>query len=305
MNYHVPVLLNETVHMLRVRPDGRYIDGTAGGGGHAAAVARLLNGDALLAVDRDADAVAAASEALKDYPCAAVVKGDFHDIKAIAKAHGFDSADGVLLDLGVSSHQLDDAGRGFSYHMDAPLDMRMDQDASLTAAAICNTWSEADIAAILRDYGEERWAARIARVLCDRRPVYTTHDLVNIIDAAIPKKFRLKDDGHPARRTFQALRIAVNDELKPLNAALCDSMDILKPGGRLCVITFHSLEDRIVKRAFQTFEHPCVCPRDAPICVCGGKKVARVVGKPLRASADELQANPRARSATLRTAEKV
>ena len=218
--------------------------------------------------------------------------------------------DGALLDLGVSSHQLDVRERGFSYHDDAPLDMRMDADAPLTAADIVNDWPPEEIARILREYGEENWAAQIARVIADRREtarIETTAQLVAIIDAAIPKKFRVREGGaHPARRTFQALRIAVNDELAPLADALRDILSLLRPGGRLCVIAFHSLEDRIVKNTFREMADPCTCPKHFPVCVCGKKPVARLITrKPVTASPEELAANPRARSALLRVVEKL
>ena len=217
--------------------------------------------------------------------------------------------DGILADLGVSSHQLDVRERGFSYHDDAPLDMRMDQSQDLDAREIINTWPEDELNRIFRDYGEEKWARQIARVICDRRKDATierTSQLVSIIDAAIPKKFRAKDDSHLARRTFQALRIAVNDELTPLEPALRALTALLKPGGRLCVITFHSLEDRIVKNAFRTLADPCTCPKHFPVCLCGKKPVVRLITrKPITASEAERADNPRARSASLRVVEKL
>ncbi len=215
----------------------------------------------------------------------------------------------MLADLGVSSHQLDERERGFSYHDDAPLDMRMDASQPLSARKIVNEWPEDALTEILRDYGEEKWARQIARVICDRRasvPIERTSQLVGIVDAAIPKKFRAKDGSHPARRTFQALRIAVNDELRPLEQALRDLAGLLNPGGRLCVIAFHSLEDRIVKNTFRTLADPCICPKNLPVCVCGRRPTVRLVTrKPITASEAELAENPRARSATLRIAEKL
>ena len=215
----------------------------------------------------------------------------------------------MLLDLGVSSPQLDTPERGFSYHEDAPLDMRMDRSRGRTAAELLNTASEQELTEIIRDYGEEKWAARIAKIICEHReqkPLQTTFDLVDAVDAAIPKAVRRKDDGHPARRTFQAVRIAVNDELSPLDQAIRDLTDCLKPGGRICVITFHSLEDRMVKRCFQRLQHPCICPPKAPICTCGRKPVVRVLaGGAVKPSAEEVERNPRARSAKLRVAEKL
>ena len=237
------------------------------------------------------------------------VRGNFHDARQLLADAGVTRVDGILADLGVSSHQLDVRERGFSYHDDAPLDMRMDRSQSLSAYEIVNTWSEDELNRILRDFGEENWARQIARVICDRRraaPIERTSQLVAIIDAAIPKKFRAKDGSHPARRTFQALRIAVNDELTPLQPALNDLAELLNPGGRLCVITFHSLEDRIVKNAFRTLADPCICPKNMPICVCGRKPTVKLITrKPITASPGELAQNPRARSASLRIVEKL
>ncbi|MBE5767265.1 MAG: 16S rRNA (cytosine(1402)-N(4))-methyltransferase RsmH [Clostridiales bacterium] len=302
---HISVLLNETVDALEVKEGGLYLDGTLGGGGHSQAI--LERGGRVIGIDRDPNAIQAASERLKAYGDRfRAVRGNFHDVKMLID----EELDGAVLDLGVSSHQLDVRERGFSYHDNAPLDMRMDTDAPLTAANIVNEWSESEIARVIRDFGEENWAVQIARVICDRRkqaPIETTAQLVAIIDAAIPKKFRAKEGGaHPARRTFQALRIAVNDELDPLKDALFDIMDMLKTEGRLSVIAFHSLEDRIVKTAFRTMADPCTCPKNMPICVCGKKPVANIITrKPITASEEELTANPRARSATLRVAEKI
>ena len=244
--------------------------------------------------------------------CRALASRQIKSVSATAKKlleeAGAEALDGALLDLGVSSPQLDTAERGFSYHEDAPLDMRMDQRQAMTAADFLNTADEREIMEVIRDYGEEKWAARIARIICEHRaekPFATTFDLVHAVDAAIPKAVRRKDDGHPARRTFQAIRIAVNDELKPLEQALKDLTDCLKPGGRICVITFHSLEDRIVKRCFKTLENPCICPRKAPICTCGRKPVVKVLaGGAVAPSKEEIERNPRSRSAKLRVAEK-
>ncbi|MBR2571130.1 MAG: 16S rRNA (cytosine(1402)-N(4))-methyltransferase RsmH [Clostridia bacterium] len=307
--HHIPVLAGPAIEYLAIRPDGVYLDGTLGGGGHASLVLNRLGADGrLFGIDRDEDALAAARARIRD-PRFTAIRGNFHDAKPLLAERGADALDGALLDLGVSSYQLDEGARGFSYHDDAPLDMRMDQSQSLTAAEIVNTWPQQEIARILRDYGEENWAAQIARVLCDRRakaPVDTTLQLVDIIDAAVPKKFRAKDGAHPARRTFQALRIAVNDELAPLDRALEDIASLLKPGGRFCVIAFHSLEDRIVKNAFRRLSDPCTCPRDIPVCVCGKRPAVRVLTrKPVTASREELETNPRARSATLRAVERL
>ena len=307
---HEPVLLQEVLQWMNVRPDGVYCDGTLGGGGHSEAILKASGGTATLyGIDRDETAIRAASERLKAYPGFTALHGNFHDAADLLAQAGAGPLDGVLLDLGVSSPQLDTAERGFSYHEDAPLDMRMDRSRGITAADLLNTADERELTGIIRDYGEEKWAARIARIICEHRvqkPFETTFDLVHAVDAAIPKAVRRKEDGHPARRTFQAIRIAVNDELKPLEQALKDLTDCLKPGGRICVITFHSLEDRIVKRCFKTLENPCICPPKAPICTCGRKPVARVLaGGAVAPSADETERNPRARSAKLRVAEKL
>ncbi|MBR0463253.1 MAG: 16S rRNA (cytosine(1402)-N(4))-methyltransferase RsmH [Clostridia bacterium] len=311
---HTPVLLQECLTGLQVRPDGVYLDGTLGGGGHAAAVLGRLTTGRLIGIDRDDEAIAAASARLRalqrdGLPAFSALHGNFHDAKALLAEIGVDRVDGALLDLGVSSHQFDTGERGFSYQEDAPLDMRMDRSQRLTAAMIVNTWPQDEISRILTDYGEESWAAHIARVICDRRrstPIETTGQLVSLIDAAIPKKIRLKDTSHPARKTFQALRIAVNDELAPLEKALRDLVDLLNPGGRLCVIAFHSLEDRIVKNTFRNMADPCTCPPSFPVCVCGKKPLIRLVTrKPITPSEDELKANNRARSATLRVAERL
>ena len=280
MNFeHVSVMLMPTVDMLNVREGGIYVDGTLGGGGHSAEILRRLNGTGhLYGIDRDNDALAAATERLGAAGNFTAVKGNFHDVKALLAARGVTKIDGMMIDLGVSSYQLDTAERGFSYHADAPLDMRMDQDQALTAREIVNTWSAEDIARILREYSEEKWAVRIAQIICEHRaqkPLETTGDLVACVDAAIPKKVRMQDNGHSARRTFQALRIAVNDELDPLKKALEDMTDLLNPGGRLAVLTFHSLEDRIVKQTFRRLANPCTCPPKIPVCICGKTGCAR------------------------------
>ena len=310
--HHLPVLLNECLDGLAIRPGGAYLDCTLGGAGHSSEILkRLGEGGLLVGIDRDADAIEAASARLSavDSPARFVaLRGNFHDAPALLASAGIDRAlDGILIDLGVSSHQLDVRERGFSYHDDAPLDMRMDRSQALSAREIVNAWSEDDLNRVLRDYGEEKWARQIARVICDRRkaaPILTTGQLVSIIDAAIPKKLREKDGSHPARRTFQALRIAVNDELAPLEQALRDIASMLNPGGRLCVIAFHSLEDRVVKNTFRGLLNPCTCPPSFPVCVCGKvATVKAVTRKPVTASPAELSENPRARSATLRIIE--
>lgn len=307
---HEPVLLQEVLQWINTRPDGVYCDGTLGGGGHSEAILEASDGTAVLyGIDRDETAIAAASERLKKYPGFHALRGNFHDGKELLREAGAGLLDGVLLDLGVSSPQLDTPERGFSYHTDAPLDMRMDRSRGMTAAEFLNTADEREIARVIREYGEEKWAARIAKIICEHRkekPLETTFDLVDAVDAAIPKAVRRKDDGHPARRTFQAIRIAVNDELAPLEQALKDFTDCLKPGGRICVITFHSLEDRIVKNCFRSLEHPCICPPKAPICTCGRKPSVKVLaGGAVAPTAEETERNPRARSAKLRVAEKI
>ena len=311
--HHLPVLLNECLDGLRICPDGVYLDCTLGGAGHSSEILKRLQTGTLIGIDRDADAIEAATARLQavDSPARfATLRGNFHDAPALLRDAGLDGGlDGVLIDLGVSSHQLDVRERGFSYHDDAPLDMRMDQSQALSAREIVNTWSEDALNRILRDYAEEKWARQIARVICDRRrnaPIERTAQLVDIVDAAIPKKFRQGDGSHPARRTFQALRIAVNDELEPLEPALWALSGLLNPGGRLCVITFHSLEDRIVKNTFRNLADPCTCPKSFPVCVCGKKPTVKLVTrKPVTASAAELEQNPRSRSASLRIVEKL
>lgn len=311
---HKSVLLNECIEGLSIKPDGIYVDGTLGGGGHSSEILKRLTTGRLIGIDRDMDAIRAASKKLSA-ACpdkaenVTLLHGNFHDAKALLSEIGVDRVDGVLLDLGVSSYQLDARERGFSYHDDAPLDMRMDASQALSARDIVNGWDEKDIARILRDYGEENWAVQIARVISDRRkiaPIETTGQLVHIIDAAIPKKFRAKDNSHPARRTFQALRIAVNDELEPLTPAIDDFVSLLKAGGRICIIAFHSLEDRLVKNAYQTLQNPCTCPKQFPVCVCGKKPLVKILTrKPIVSGEEELNENPRARSATLRIAERI
>lgn len=307
---HEPVLLAEVLQWMNVRENGVYADGTLGGGGHSEAMLTASGGTAALyGIDRDENAIAAATVRLERFPGFHAIHGNFHDVKALLAQAGAPPLDGALLDLGVSSPQLDQAERGFSYHEDAPLDMRMDRSQGRTAAELLAEVSEGELTRILRDYGEEKWAARIAHFVVERRqtqPLRTTQDLVRVVDAAIPKAVRRKDDGHPARRTFQAVRIAVNDELDPLDAALEDFVDCLKPGGRLLVITFHSLEDRLTKRCFQRLQNPCVCPPKAPVCTCGRTPKARILARgAVPPTAEEVARNPRARSAKLRVLEKL
>lgn len=306
---HEPVLLNECMESLAIRPDGVYVDGTLGGGGHSSNILmRLGEHGRLIGIDRDGDAIAAATARLNGDRRFTALRGNFHDVRALLGGIGIERIDGMLLDLGVSSYQLDEGSRGFSYHADAPLDMRMDRSQATSARTIVNEYSQQELARVIRDWGEENWAVQIARVICDRRkahPIETTGELVDVIDAAIPAKVRRRDGSHPARRTFQALRIEVNDELAPLRAALEDAANMLNPGGRLCVIAFHSLEDRIVKQTFRTLQNPCVCPPSFPVCVCGRKPLGRqLTGKPITAGAEELERNPRSRSATLRVFER-
>ena len=310
MNFHhIPVLFDEVMEWMDPQPDGVYADGTLGGGGHSEGILRLSGGTAkLYGIDRDMEAIAAASDRLKDFSGFQAIHGNFHDAKELLAAAGAPALNGALLDLGVSSHQLDVGGRGFSYHEDAPLDMRMDKSQGITAAEYLANITEAEFRRILTEYGEEKWAARIAQVFMEKRaqkPILTTGDLVAVVDAAIPKAVRRKDDGHPARRTFQAVRIAVNDELAPLEQALCDFVDLLAPGGRLLVITFHSLEDRITKNTFRRLQNPCICPPKMPVCVCGKKPLGKALaGGAVKPGKNETADNARARSAKLRVFEK-
>lgn len=307
---HVSVLLPECIEGLSIKPDGIYVDGTLGGGGHASAVCeRLSEKGTLIGIDRDSDALAAAEERLSGYGCRKIfVKSNYSDIKEVLEDNGIDAIDGALLDLGVSSFQLDNAERGFSYMNDAPLDMRMNREDALTAKDVVNEYSKGDLTRIISTYGEERWASRIASFIVEARkekPVETTGELTEIIKAAVPASAR-RTGPHPAKRTFQAIRIEVNDELGQLEKAVEDFCDVLAPGGRLCVISFHSLEDRIVKDIIARRANPCTCPPDIPVCVCG--KVAdikKVTRKPVLPTAEEQEENPRARSAKLRICEKI
>lgn len=308
--HHIPVLLDEVLFWLNPVKGGIYIDGTLGGGGHSEAILQKAGpGSRLIGIDRDINAIKAAEERLKAFENFKAIHGNFHDLQLLLENEGiYGHVDGILLDLGVSSHQLDTADRGFSYHEDAVLDMRMDQSQSLSARELLNSYTEKELAAIFIEYGEEKWAARIAKILVEKRqekPLETTGDLVRVVDASIPKAVRRKDEGHPARRVFQAVRIAVNDELDPLSKVLQAGVGGLKPGGRLCVITFHSIEDRIVKQTFKRLANPCTCPPKSPICVCGLKPVGKVLGKKgaIKPSLNEVETNVRARSAILRVFE--
>ncbi len=303
--YHLPVLLEEVLTGLDIKPEGVYIDGTCGGAGHSREIAKRLSGGTLLGIDRDPDAVLAASERLAPYGFRAA-RGNYSDIRDIARENGIEAADGILLDLGVSSHQLDTEERGFSYHGNAPLDMRMSREGQ-TAADLVNTLAESELARILFQYGEEKFSRRIAGEIVRRRAeklIETTGELAEIVGASVPAKF--KRDKNPCRKTFQALRIAVNCEFEHLDRGLDEAFELLNPGGRLCVITFHSVEDRIVKQRFASFCKGCVCPPDFPQCVCGKTPRGKLVNrKPAEASPEELEKNPRSRSAKLRVIEKI
>lgn len=307
---HIPVLLDETLELLAPARGGIFVDGTLGGGGHAEAVlSRLPETGRLIGIDRDWEAVRAAGDRLSSYGDRfTALHGNFFDMSALLSQIGVNAVDGILLDLGVSSHQLDTQERGFSYKSEAPLDMRMDQEASLSARDVVNTYPEAELARVIWTYGEERFSRRIAERICRAReqsPIETTLQLTQIVRDAIPAKYR-NEPQHPARRTFQALRIEVNNELGGLDRAVEQACDLLQKGGRLCIITFHSLEDRIVKQAFRRFENPCTCPPSAPICNCGKEPKAKILTKkPLTASQEEESRNSRSTSAKLRCIEKI
>ena len=306
---HVPVLYQEVMDSLNVRPDGFYIDGTTGGGGHSSGICERLSAEGtLLAVDRDTAALEASQSRLAEYPCKKIfLHSNYSDIDAILAAAGR-PVDGILLDLGVSSFQLDTAERGFSYMHDAPMDMRMNEEDSFTAYNVVNEYSERELKRIIKEYGEERWASRIAQfiVRCrEESPIETTGQLVDVIKAAIPASAR-RNGPHPAKRTFQAIRIEVNGELDHLKKAVDRLPDLLAPQGRLAIITFHSLEDRIAKESFAQRLNPCTCPPEFPVCVCGKKPdVKKVTRKPIAPSEEELEINPRSRSAKLRVIEKL
>jgi len=306
--HHVSVLLNEAVEGLVIRPDGTYVDGTMGGGGHSREILKQLSTGKLIGFDRDQDAIAVCKTRLSEFLDKTIfVNRNFHEIAAVLKELGIENIDGAVLDLGVSSYQLDCAERGFSYNHDAPLDMRMDQTALCSAYNIVNEYSEERLADIIFQYGEERWAKRIAAFIAEERakaPIATTGQLVSIIKKAVPKAARA-DGPHPAKRTFQAIRIEVNGELAGLKQAVLDFISCLKPGGRLCIITFHSLEDRIVKTAYAEAAKGCVCPPNIPVCVCGMQSQGNVITrKPIAPREAELLENPRSRSAHLRIFEK-
>lgn len=307
---HTSVLFEECMEGLAIRPDGIYVDGTLGGGGHSEGIcSRLGEKGLLIGIDRDRDALNAAEKRLKSYTCRKVfVQSNYSDIKTVLSELEIDCIDGALLDLGVSSFQLDNPERGFSYMQEAPLDMRMSQDDDFTAYDVVNTYSADELKNIIFKYGEERWASRIADFIVKARkdkPIETTSQLVDIIKAAIPASAR-RDGPHPAKRTFQAIRIEVNDELGQLEKAVDEFCDVLAPEGRLCIITFHSLEDRIVKDVINKRINPCTCPKEFPVCVCGKTgDIKKRSNKPISPTAAEIERNPRARSAKLRVAEKI
>ncbi|MFQ7774595.1 MAG: 16S rRNA (cytosine(1402)-N(4))-methyltransferase RsmH [Anaerotignum faecicola] len=307
--HHISVLLNECIDNLNITPDGIYVDGTMGGGGHSLEIAKRLTTGRLICIDQDPNAHEAAGKRLAEYKDRITfVRDNFGNIANILDSLGIEKIDGMLLDIGVSSHQLDEAERGFSYQQDAPLDMRMNPDRPFSAYDVVNGYDEDELDRVIFTYGEERWARRIAQFIVKERenkPIETTGELVDIIKKAVPKGAR-KDGPHPAKRTFQAIRIEVNGELEVLQRAIDDVAARLAVGGRLCIITFHSLEDRIVKEAFRKQENPCICPPQFPVCVCGKKPLGRVITrKPILPSKEELEENPRSRSAKLRVLEGV
>lgn len=305
---HYSVMLNETVDGLNVRENGIYVDGTLGGAGHASVVCGKLNGTGrFIGIDQDADAIKAAGERLSAFSNVTIIRNNYENMAEEIHNLGIEHVSGILLDLGVSSYQLDTVERGFSYHNDAPLDMRMDDRSERTAKDIVNTYSEAELFRIIRDYGEDQFAKNIAKHIVRMRsekPIETTFELVEAIKAAIPAKVRMAG-GHPAKKTFQAIRIELNRELEVLQNSIDSMIDLLEPGGRLCIITFHSLEDRIVKSAFKKNENPCTCPPSFPVCVCGKKSKGRVItNKPILPSETELSENSRSKSAKLRIFER-
>lgn len=307
--HHVSVLLDECIDALHIKPDGIYVDGTLGGAGHSSQIVKRLTTGRHIGIDRDPVALKAAGERLAPYgDRVTLVHSNFCEIKQVLEDLGIDGVDGILLDLGVSSPQLDDGSRGFSYMADAPLDMRMNSEDAMSAYDVVNTWSQEELKRILYDYGEERYAPRIAAAICSRReekPIETTLELVDVIRSAMPAA-ALREKQHPAKRSFQAIRIAVNDELGSVEKVMRDAIPCLNPGGRLAVITFHSLEDRIVKNAMAEAAKGCTCPPNFPVCVCGKKPQVKLISrKPIVSGEEELERNPRARSAKLRVCEKL
>ena len=307
--YHVSVLLEECIENLNIRPDGIYVDGTLGGAGHSSQIAARLTTGRLIGIDRDPIALKAAGERLAPYQDrVTLVHSNFSEMAQVLKDLNIPGVDGILLDLGVSSPQLDDGARGFSYMTDAPLDMRMNRGDSLSAHTVVNTWSQEELKRILYTYGEERYAPQIAAAICRRReeaPIETTLELVDVIRSAMPPA-ALREKQHPAKRSFQAIRIAVNDELGAVEQIMTDAVGLLNPGGRLAIITFHSLEDRIVKIGMAEAAKGCTCPPSFPVCVCGKKPQVKLISrKPIISTEEELNVNPRARSAKLRVCEKI
>lgn len=305
---HTPVLLNECIENLKIKPNGIYVDGTLGGAGHSLVIAKSLSKEGkLIGIDRDEDALKAAKQKLTEFKNVEYVKNNHDNIKNILLDLGVEKVDGILLDLGVSSYQLDEEQRGFSYMKDAKLDMRMDKNQILTAEYVVNNYKEEELARIIYEYGEEKFSRRIAKNICEYRnlePIDTTTKLVEIIEKSVPKYKKL--NGHPAKRTFQAIRIEVNNEIKPLYNTVMDSIDCLKKGGRLCIITFHSLEDRAVKNAFANAEGICTCPPDLPYCVCGKVTKGKIITKkPILPTEEEMKNNSRSKSAKLRVFEKI
>ena len=304
---HKPVLLKECIDGLNIKEDGIYVDGTLGGAGHSSEIIKKLSQNGMLiGIDKDNDAISAAKERLSKYKNVRYIHGNHDDIKSILQQLQIENVDGILLDLGVSSYQLDEKNRGFSYMGDSLLDMRMDKTQELTAEKVINTYSEKELSKILLEYGEERFANRIAKNICKQRensPIKTTAELVKIIENSIP--ISKQNNGHPAKRTFQAIRIEVNDEIKPLYSTILNSIECLKPQGRLCVITFHSLEDKAVKRAFTEAQGKCICPPDLPYCACGFESKGKIITrKPILPSDSEILENSRAKSAKLRIFER-
>lgn len=302
--HHVPVLFNEAIESLQIKPNGIYVDCTSGGGGHSTAIAKRLLDGRLIAIDRDPEAIETLKERLGKFDCVTLVHDNFFNIRQILDNLGIDAVDGILADLGVSSHQLDDPSRGFSFHNDAPLDMRMSLE-GVSAKQVVNTLSQSELQKIIYEYGEEKFAPSISRAIVKAReiaPIETTLELSEIIKSAMPAA--AKRDGHPARKTFQAVRIFVNQEINGLGDAAQSMFDCLKEGGRVSIITFHSLEDRVIKQAFAPLAKGCTCPRNFPVCVCGNKPKAKVF-KAVSPGKQEIGENPRSRSAKLRTAEKL
>ncbi|MGI1691171.1 16S rRNA (cytosine(1402)-N(4))-methyltransferase RsmH [Thermoanaerobacter uzonensis] len=304
---HKSVLLKETIEYLNIKPEGIYVDGTLGGGGHSEEILKRLTTGKLIAIDRDLDAIKASKERLKNYKNVEYINDNFKNIKEILKSLDIDKVDGILLDLGVSSYQLEEIERGFSYMKDAPLDMRMDKNSPFSAYDVVNKYSQQELEKVIREYGEEKWASRIAKFIVKEREkgeIKTTFQLVEIIKNAIPASAR-REGPHPAKRTFQAIRIEVNQELKGLDKTIEDMVEVLRGKGRIAIITFHSLEDKIVKNTFKKLENPCTCPPNMP-CTCGKKPVVRIITKkPVLPSKEEIETNSRSRSAKLRVAEKL